>query len=164
MAISTALAQTLILKIGKILENMGLAVVYRKYPNTYEVVMFHPKEKSYDEAFSNGEVYRIAITGSDEEEHEESDSWEWEWDEDEEEEEGIETFHWSLRHSIDQQGWVYPVEWASLKTGKKLPHQISKKLHIQNRRKKKLCLKTLTSKSFPSLIKIQKYTPTTKVK
>ena len=159
MAISTALAQTLILKIGKILEGMGLIVVYRRIPNKYEVVMFHDSKKTYEDAVSKGELFRIAITGSEEEEIDEEDcEWEWEWEE--EEEEG-ETFFWSLTHSVDQQGWVYPLEWASLKTGKKLPHQIIKKLNIQDRRNKKLSLKTLTSKKFPSLIKIQKYAPST---
>ena len=158
MAISTALAQTLILKIGKILEGMGFSVVYRRVPNKYEVVMFHDTEQTYDEAVSKGEVYRIAITGKEEEDDdEESFGWEWE-DEDDEE---MDTFYWTLRHSIDQQDWVFPLEWASLKTGKKLPARISKKVNIQNRRKKKLCLNTLTSKKFPSLIKIQKYVPST---
>ena len=167
MAISTPLAQTLILKIGQTLERMELSVVYRRFPNKYEVVMFHAKEDTYRSARSKGELFRIAITG--EEEEEEEWDWGWDWDgeyEEEEEEEGeIETYFWSLRHSTEQQGWVYPVEWASIKTGRKLPHQIIKKLDIQNRRNKKVRLKTLTSKRFPSLIKIQRYvSSTTKAK
>ena len=131
MAISTKLAQSLILKIGQVLEKMGLTVVYRRIPNKYEVVMFHSKEKTFDEVISKGEVYRIAITGNEEEEVEDG-GWVLEWGEEgEEEEEDIETYFWSLRHSVDQQDWVFPLEWAALKTGKKLPLQITKKLNIQ---------------------------------
>jgi len=157
MGISTALAQNLILKIGSILEEMGLKVVYRQVPNRCEIVMFHEHSLSEEEARDEGELYRIIIGGLEEDEDEEELEWIWEVDP-----ELAETYFWGLSSARDQGNWLLPLKWASQRTKKDLPPRITKKLHRIDRRVKHLKIKNVLSKKSPSVIKIQRFIPSPK--
>tara|TARA_Y100000310_G_C20591874_1_gene768509 strand:+ start:865 stop:1356 length:492 start_codon:yes stop_codon:yes gene_type:complete len=157
MGISTPLAQNLILKIGSILEEMGLSVVYRQVPNRCEIVMFHDESFSEEEARENNELYRIVIGGLEEDEDEEELDWLWEVDP-----ELAETYFWGLSSAKDQGNWLLPLKWASQRCKKDLPLRITKKLHVTDRRTKHLKIKNVMSKKFPSVIKIQRFIPSPK--
>ena len=152
MGISTPLAQNLILKIGSILEEMGLKVVYRYIPDRCEIVMFHDDSLSEEEAREDNEIYRIVIGGIDEDEDEEELEWLWEEDPD-----LAESYFWGLSSARDQGNWMLPLKWASQKSKKELPLRITKKLHRAERRVKHLKIKNVISKKFPSVIKIQRF-------
>jgi hypothetical protein len=158
MGISTPLAQNLILKIGSILEEMGLKVVYRQVPNRCEIVMFHNESfLDEEEAREHQELYRIIIGGIEEDEDEEELDWLWEVDP-----ELAETYFWGLSSARDQGNWLLPLKWASQRCKKDLPLRITKKLHVTDRRTKHLKIKNVISKKFPSVIKIQRYKPSPK--
>ena len=158
MGISTPLAQTLILKIGSILEEMGLKVVYRQVPNRCEIVMFHNDSfLGEEEAREQHELYRIIIGGVEEEEDEEELDWLWEIDP-----ESWETYFWALSSARDQGNWILPLKWASQRSKKALPARITKKLHVTDRRLKYMKIKNVMSKNFTSVIKIQRFLPSPK--